>query len=55
MTIKKVIVDELPKDCISCPLDYKHKKDCGKETGINYNGGVRHEKRPDKRCKLKKK
>lgn len=53
MRVKKVIVDTLPKDCMLCPLTNQYRKDCGKETGINYNGGARYEKRPDERCKLR--
>nr|DAN97706.1 MAG TPA: hypothetical protein [Caudoviricetes sp.] len=49
----RVIVDNPPKDCITCPLDYRYKKDCGKEVSRNYNGGLRLGKVPDKRCKLK--
>lgn len=55
MTIKKVIVDELPKDCILCPLTNQYRKDCGKPYGKNNNGGVVFGKEPDDRCKLKRK
>ncbi|MFW5677370.1 MAG: hypothetical protein ACOCNL_14090 [Acetivibrio ethanolgignens] len=53
MTVKKVIVDNLPLNCIECPLFHSHKKDCGKEVSRNDNGAVQYGKVPDKRCKCK--
>ncbi|MFW5630383.1 MAG: hypothetical protein ACOCNB_06320 [Acetivibrio ethanolgignens] len=53
MNIRKVVVDEIPKDCIECPLSYRHKRDCGTETSRNDNGAVQYGKIPDKRCKCK--
>ena len=52
MTVKKVVVDKLPNDCISCPLTNEYRKGCGKERSKNYNGALRKEKKPDRRCKL---
>ena len=53
LNIRKVVVDEIPKDCIECPLSYRHKRDCGTETSRNDNGAVQFGKKPDERCKCK--
>ncbi|MFA9464059.1 MAG: hypothetical protein ACERKN_07170 [Velocimicrobium sp.] len=53
MKVKKVIVDVKIKDCSLCPLAREYKKDCGKQTVTNDNGGVKYGKIPNSKCKLK--
>lgn len=52
MNVKEVVVDNLPRDCIACPLANEYRKGCGKERSKNYNGALRKGKKPDRRCKL---
>ncbi len=53
MKVKKVVLDEKIKNCILCPLVREYKRDCGKETSTNVNGGVVYGKVPDGRCKIR--
>ena len=53
MKVKKIVVDEIAKDCIEGPLSYCHRRDCGTETHRNDNGAVQFGKIPDDRCKCK--
>lgn len=52
MKVKKVIVDEFPKDCAACPLSGIHRRGCGKAYAKNYNGGLVRGTEPGEGCKL---
>lgn len=53
MKVFKVIVDELPKDCLgSCPINFRHQMDCGRlQHRYKYGYKIGY-KAPDERCKL---
>ena len=50
MKIKRIVVDELPRGCIDCPLN--HSKECGEIKADKRNGAVRYLKKSDERCKI---
>lgn len=52
MKVKKVMVDQIPKDCTACPLTGMYRKNCGRPYVKNYNGGLIKGTKPGDRCKL---
>ena len=52
MRLIKVIVDEIPAECVQCPLNRTYTRDCGRMSSRNCNGGTVFGKMPDKLCKL---
>jgi len=52
MKLIKVIVDEIPAECVQCPLNRTYTRDCGRMSSRNCNGGTVFGKMPDRSCKL---
>lgn len=48
MKIEKIIVSEIPRGCIDCPMN--HSRECGTIKPDNGNGTVRYYKKADERC-----
>lgn len=52
MKIKKIVVDERPKNCIECPINRTLTHGCGKLVKNKKNGALAIDKKPDDRCLL---
>ena len=50
MKIKRIVVEEIPRGCIDCPLN--HSKECGEIKADKRNGSIRYMKKVDDRCKV---
>ena len=50
MKIKRIVVVEMPRGCIDCPMN--HSRDCGEIKTKNGNGTARHYKKADGRCMI---
>ena len=50
MKIKRIVVEEMPRGCIDCPMN--HSRECGEVKADQRNGAVRYYKKADDRCMI---